>query len=89
MKKDLSGFIDSGATLKFGPGKWKDTKKSLLKSNNDSATWTLAISAIKFDFIEGDICFALQITDSMVYNKVNMFDSISLSCCSCFRSCPN
>ena len=35
MKKDLSGFIDSGATLKFGPGKWNDAKKSLLKSNND------------------------------------------------------
>ena len=35
MKKDLSEFIDSGATLKFGLGKWNDTKKSLLKSNND------------------------------------------------------
>ena len=35
MKKDLSGFIDSGATLKFGPDKWNDAKKSLLKSNND------------------------------------------------------
>ena len=35
MKKDLSEFIDSGATLKFGPDKWGDAKKSLLKSNND------------------------------------------------------
>ena len=35
MKKDLSAFIDSGATLKFGPDKWNDAKKSLLKSNND------------------------------------------------------
>ena len=35
MKKDLSAFIDSGATLKFGLGKWNDTKKSLLESNND------------------------------------------------------
>ena len=35
MKKDLSEFIDSGVTLKFGLGKWNDTKKSLLESNND------------------------------------------------------
>ena len=40
MKKDLSGFIDSGATLKFGPGKWNDAKKSLLKSNNDCLLYT-------------------------------------------------
>ena len=35
MKKDLTEFINSGATLKFGLGKWNDTKKSLLESNND------------------------------------------------------
>ena len=35
MKKNLYGFIGSGANLKFGPGKWVDVKKSLLESKND------------------------------------------------------
>ena len=35
MKKDLSGFIDSGATLKSGSGKWSEVKESLSESTDD------------------------------------------------------
>ena len=35
MKKDLSGFIDSGATLKSGSGKWSEIKESLSESTDD------------------------------------------------------
>ena len=56
MKKDLKGFINSGATLKFGSGKWNDTKKSLRKSNNDliivtSKSCKKFISDIPFKYI--------------------------------------
>jgi alcohol dehydrogenase len=56
MEKDLKGFINSGATLKFGSGKWNDTKKSLRKSNNDliivtSKSCKKFISDIPFKYI--------------------------------------
>tara|TARA_Y100000748_G_scaffold64404_1_gene52033 strand:- start:712 stop:1845 length:1134 start_codon:yes stop_codon:yes gene_type:complete len=35
MKKDLNEFLDSGATLKLGPGKWSEAKESLSESTND------------------------------------------------------
>ena len=35
MKKNLNGFLDSGATLQLGSGKWSKIKTSLLKPNND------------------------------------------------------
>ena len=35
MKKNLNAFLDSGATLQFGSGKWNKIKRNLLKSNND------------------------------------------------------
>ena len=76
MKKNLNGFLDSGATLQFGSGKWNKIKRNLLKSNNDLIVVT-SKSCKKF-ITDIPSKYFLVISEEPSLNLIdNYFDEIS------------
>ncbi|MBA4715396.1 MAG: iron-containing alcohol dehydrogenase [Chloroflexi bacterium] len=76
MKKNLNAFLDSGATLQFGSGKWNKIKRNLLKSNNDLIVVT-SKSCKKF-ITDIPSKYFLVISEEPSLNLIdNYFDEIS------------
>ena len=76
MKKNLNGFLDSGATLQLGSGKWNKIKRNLLKSNNDLIVVT-SKSCKKF-ITDIPSKYFLVISEEPSLNLIdNYFDEIS------------